>query len=736
MKLKKILLISFITLLITGVQVKADVYPEMRMNPIYSVLNPLNIDLDEDEQAEKDSLFSIFKRKKEEKSNKTYKTPNRRNRNYYYDDVKDDKDDYKIDDKEFLKELNKDYYEDLEEEEKKFVRPKKNSDLVKELEKEQREKEKALMPQEEKIPLKERLKFWKKKDDKKVVEHPVNDNPDIEITADFMQYYPERYEVEAVGNAKVAFKNIDLVLNANKITFDYDKNILKAKDNVILISNDSITEGDFIRLDLNKPLGFIENPKTSTDDIKLVSKEAHIYSDKVIQNDGVAQIMKDEVMKFGTTSFASYVDKGRVFTNRFNKKPAESGVFSLKAKTIYIDPKEDHDVITIKNADLFLKNKRIAIIPSAKIVTNKDHSSMESNLPEFGGTSMLGTHFGPGVVLNVPGGSTLKLAPIVTYSDDKFGIGGIARFRNAYNMTEVAYGTSRDNLLVRGRHQIAPGLKLTYSKYTNQNEWFMGYRRPKYSTELAYTRNDYIKDLKLNFSQRFTAGAFVDYNSRSGKEYDFKDAEGRFRWMTQTYKPFYTFSNQEGTVRVNAGLVAQTAATVYTTGDVHGMFGVGPALKTSIGPWEQSLIYYQSAIAGQSPFEFDRYRYGRSNFVFIESLRICKYLAVGYLASISMNSDYGYDKAFQENRFFVSFGPDYARIAIGYDSIRRNTMLMLSMLVGTKNSEIVYDKAIMRDVENVGSNDKKSNKPKKKNYKKYLKKDIREEIEENKAKDV
>lgn len=732
MNLKRILIISFITFIVSGIPVKADNYPEMRMNPMYSALNPFNINLDEDEQEEKETLFGIFKRKKAEKADKPYKTPNRKNRNYYYDDVKDDYDDYNIDDEEFLKQLNKDYYEDIEEEEKKFVRPKKNSDLVKELEKEQREREKALQTQEEKVPLKERLKFWKKKNENKVVDHPINNNPDIELSADYMQYYPERYEVEAVGNAKVSFKKMDLVLSANKITFNYDRNILKAKDNVVLISNDSITEGDFIRLDLNKPLGFIENPKTTAEDIKLDAKEAHIFSDRIEQYDGVAKIMKNEVMKFGTTSFAAYVDKGHILTNKMNKnnKPITSGVYSLKAKTIYIDPKKDHDIITIKNADLYLKNKRVAIIPSAKIVTNKDHSSIETNAPEIGGTSMLGTHIGPGIVLNVPGGSTLKLAPIATYSDDKLGIGGIARFRNAHNMTEVAYGTSKDRLLIRGRHEIAPGLKLTYSKFTNQNEWFFGFRKPKYSAELNYTRHDYVDDLKLHFSQMYTAGAFVDYNSRTNKDYEFRDAEGRFRWMTQTYKPVFEYRNQEGNVSVNAGLVAQTAATAYTTGDVHGIFRIGPALNTSIGPWEQSLIYYQSAIAGQSPFDFDRYRYGRSNFVFIESLRLCKYLSVGYLASIAMNNDFGYDRTFQENRLLLSIGPDYAKLTIGYDSIRHNTMLMLSMLVGTQNSDIVYKKAIIRDVDNLGKKDKKSSKPKKKNYKKYLKKDIREEIRE------
>ena len=85
MNFKKILIISFITLIVSSASAKADVYPEMKMNPMYSALNPFNINLDEDEQEEKDTLFSIFKRKKTEKADKPYKTPNKRTKNSLYD---------------------------------------------------------------------------------------------------------------------------------------------------------------------------------------------------------------------------------------------------------------------------------------------------------------------------------------------------------------------------------------------------------------------------------------------------------------------------------------------------------------------------------------------------------------------------------------------------------------------------------------------------------------------------
>ena len=128
----------------------------------------------------------------------------------------------------------------------------------------------------------------------------------------------------------------------------------------------------------------------------------------------------------------------------------------------------------------------------------------------------------------------------------------------------------------------------------------------------------------------------------------------------------------------------------------------------------------QTAGAGQTPFDFDRYRYGRNNITIVESLRVCKYLSLGYLASIAMNRDVKSDDLFQENRFLVSVGPDYARLTVGYDALRQNTMFFISMLVGTKDSDIKFKKSILNNPENFGKKNK-TKKTKKKNYKKYLK---------------
>lgn len=699
-------------ILIVNNALGADFYPEMGMDPFYSSLNPMYINEDETPTSQ-DSILNIIKKKKQERAEK------RKNKELdlnFNKETTETVDFVPAKNNIINEEINnsiKDVADDnfVTTPKKKLTR----KQLEKELISEEKEKQKELehLQNENKKSLKERLFAFKTKKKNKVKN---NQTENIQFDADYMEYYPDRYEVEAIGNAKVLFKSQNIKLTANKIVFNYDKNTLKAHENVVLTSNYSTTEGDFIKIDLSKPNGWIENPITTSEDVKLKAKEAYIYSDRIEDYDGVAKILKDDLLSFGARSFTSYVDHAGIFQKKvthLNKN--NSGVYKIKANEIIIDSKNDHEIITVKNANLYLKNHKIATIPSVQMVTNKELSNVETNIPEFGSLSMLGMHAGPAVVLNVPGGSTLKLAPIVTYKDDKWGVGGIARFRNQYNMTEVGYGTSKDELIVRGRHKFAPGLLLNYSKNTNQNEWFLGYRMPKYSAQLSYSRSDYIKDLKLNFAQMYTAGAFID----NTKNADFGDTEGRFRWMTQTYKPIYKYKNDEGTIGFNIGLVAQTAASVYTTGDTFGLLRVGPALNTKVGPWNQGLLFYQTGIAGHTPFSFDRYRYGRSNLVLIESLRICKYLSVGYLASLAMNREYREDDLLQENRILLSIGPEYAKFTIGYDSIRRNTMFILSMLVGTENSDIEFKKTVIKNPEKLGQ--KHNKKQKKKSYKKYLK---------------
>ena len=505
---KKHLITLFILVLLTSrVSNAIDYIPEMGVDPYYS-LNELTEISEDDFPVAEDNIINLLKKKRAERAiqkeeRAKIRAEQKAEKKALKEQAKLEKEQLKLQEKqEDVNAQSTDkpkrrgafwWLEETEEDEEYLTQEERLKKLEKELLKEEKEKQKAL---EEANKVEDNRTFWEKlglftKEEKKDKKKEVEIEPSIELTADYMEYFPDRYEVVAIGNAKVNFKAQGTVLTANKIIFNYDRNVLKADQDVVITSNGSITEGDFVKIDLTRPNGWIENPITTAEDILVKAKEGYIYSDKIEEYDGVAKILKDDVLKIGGKSFANYMMQTSLIpSGRSNLSEESKGLYKLKANKIIIDAKDEHEVITVKNADLYLRNRRLASIPSMKIVTNKQHASAETNLPEFGSQNKLGMHLGPAVVLNVPGGSTLKLAPILTYADDEFGIGGIARFRNQYNMTEVAYGTSKDNLLIRGKHKIAPGLTLNYSRYTNQSEWFLGHRMPKYSTQLTYSRMD------------------------------------------------------------------------------------------------------------------------------------------------------------------------------------------------------------------------------------------------------
>ena len=340
---KKIItiLIIIVTAVLRNAAYCADYYPEMGMDPFYSSLNPEYIN--EDESAQDESLVKLIKRKKAEKAekkklkelqkklnpkeqteqevieepkipeNKVYEKPTQVELNLLepakvqpkvFGTLKDDTE------KKAIKGILPGETPDKpikKGKKNQFVTPKykDNADLANQLDKEEQAKERELQPKDADPIAFLRKYLWpfNKKEKEEAIDNEENILPDVELSADYMEYFPDRYEVEAVGNAKVDFKKHNTILRAHKIVFNYDRNVLRAREDVELITSDGKTEGDFIKLDLNKPEGWIENPASKTSSIKISAKEAFIYSDRLEEYEGVAKVLRNDTVRFGATTF-------------------------------------------------------------------------------------------------------------------------------------------------------------------------------------------------------------------------------------------------------------------------------------------------------------------------------------------------------------------------------------------------------------------------------------------------
>lgn len=519
---------------------------------------------------------------------------------------------------------------------------------------------------------------------------------EVVMDSDYMEYYPEKSEIEAIGNAKIVLTKDNTTLYANRIVFNHDLNNIKAYENVKIINKDTTTTGDFVNFDLSQDNGWMEKPISKNYEIKITAKEGYLYSDRIEEYDGIAKILKNYDLQFGSLSLASLVTPGNPnLGNSFTPKGTEKGIYNIKAKTIYIDSQDEHNVMRLDNADIYMKKIKIASIPTITTVANKEQRLLDTNFPEFGQVSELGMYAGPGFVFNMPRSSTLKLTPIINYGDSKLGIGGLARFRNAKNYTEIAYGSANDVFLVKGSQQLSENIQLDYNQNTLMDEWFLGPRRPRYATQLLFKKSYPMKDLNAVFSQRISAGYYADTNKQLG------DGEGRARWQTQIHKPWYSYTNKNKDLSISVGTIAQTSLSLYSTGDNVAMVRFGPILSTAYKNWKQDLIYFQTASAGKSPFVFDQYVYGKSNVVLVENIRLHKYVTLGYLTSLAILEDNIDNDMIQESRILLSLGPEYAKVILGYDTKRQNTMMLFAMQVGTEGSDIKFKKAVIKNPDNL-----------------------------------
>ena len=377
----------------------------------------------------------------------------------------------------------------------------------------------------------------------------------------------------------------------------------------------------------------------------------------------------------------------------------EKGIIKLQVKDIKVTQKGDLEVIALKKATLFKGKRKLIKIPAVKVYTNKNNDFAETNSWELGSYRGLGMYIGPGFVFELPKGSVLKAIPMLNYNHG-FGIGGIGRFQSGTNRTQVAYGTAESKFLVRGKQRLDDNLYLQYGVNDYMNEWFLGRRRPKYGIDLVYENsygsdNFLIKGRPSLFAHRFDIGYFHDIE----EDVNFRSLNGsqigtlRTRYMAQADQNIWNYRNEEKQTALSFDISSQLAATLYGTGDTQVIGRIGPRMHMQYKRWMQDIGYYQSVYDDNSPLPvFDAYRYGKSNVYIREYIRICRYLTLSWFGSINLSGDSPNDRAFQENSFYLSVGPEDVKFNIGYDFIRENTFFTVEVMMDAKGTHVDYDR--------------------------------------------
>ena len=303
---------------------------------------------------------------------------------------------------------------------------------------------------------------------------------------------------------------------------------------------------------------------------------------------------------------------------------------------------------------------------------------------------------GYGFVQKLPKGQTLKLMPVLTYGESNLGVGIIGRYRAQNGLLEAGYNSSSTNLVVRGRYRLGNSLNLRYGRHAYIPEGFLGARRAGYAAQLEYTKSFQNPTLDLIYNSGFYAGIFSDF-----QKHDQEDAYAttRFRHTSEIRKNIFKYENQEQDLLFALNARVQGAATVYGSGETTGVIRVGPTITTKLKRWESSIGYLLAGIHGDSPFVFDKYRYGKHSVMLNEKFNFGDKFALGYKATITPMKDNYEEDLLTESRFYAIFGPQDLKMVISYDFVRDIAHFNFMFLLGSDSTKINFDKLTTKNMD-------------------------------------
>jgi hypothetical protein len=530
----------------------------------------------------------------------------------------------------------------------------------------------------------------------------------LDLNSDRLEYIQEDDQFIATGSAEIYIPEQDARLEAQKIIYDQAQQLLFAENKVKITKNGKVIYGEFVRIDLTKESVLVTDPNTEIYKIKMTAESAIIYPENIEASNGKITINNQDLNNLllsseTPTSSKYYYDEQEELKNQAINIDDGNRTYKITAKEIIVDSKPDMNVIRVKNAGVWIKNIKVATIPSLTLNTDKDISRIESQLPEIGHNRQMGTYLGPSHVFNLLKGSTLKVAPVIAFGDG-IGAGAIARFTSKLNKTMVGCTSNKEKLVVEGEHiLLSPNTKFIYSSNSYVDDGVLGLSMPKYLFEIVDERK-LASAFNFDFYSRLSAGYAADYASaRYYDENEINYLESKNDFGTARFKLQGNLVNNEPIFKIKDRLLqfrvhSQFDISVYGTGDTVGLLRGGPRLDSKIGPVRLSSTYLQSGMFGETPFIFDRYVYGKSNLVMLGDIKVNKYLSVGHIRSLNLSKDNWQKQLSVENQIYARVGPEDIKFRIGYDFVRNRSTFDVALLLGSGKTGIDFEKLRINEI--------------------------------------
>lgn len=119
----------------------------------------------------------------------------------------------------------------------------------------------------------------------------------VDITSEELQYDQEQKAYVATGLVHVVVSEQNAILDADKITYDQDNDVIVAEGNVRIERNGEVTTGSFARVDLNRESALINDANTEVSLVRIKSEKAYVDEEFVHLENGRLIIDRTELLR-------------------------------------------------------------------------------------------------------------------------------------------------------------------------------------------------------------------------------------------------------------------------------------------------------------------------------------------------------------------------------------------------------------------------------------------------------
>jgi len=525
----------------------------------------------------------------------------------------------------------------------------------------------------------------------------------IDVSSDKLDYIYDKNQFVATGSAVVIIKEQNSKLEADKITFDQNNQIVIAENNVKITKNGNVIYGSYAKIYLDRESALINDPVTFISGVKIRSKTATSVPGKLDAFNGTAIIdsaaaLSGSQYKITSNEFKDWLAKSDKSNNNSAKDKLIKGKSFLDntrivSKEIDIDCYSDRNVITLKHSMIYAGKYKIATAPKMAFTTSKDIKNIETMLPEIGQNPAMGFYFGPSHVFFLPQSATFKVSPIMALSTssggDNIGGGVMTRYMSEKNETEIGFTTILNKIMVKGEQKLSHTSKIIYGSNSYNENGFYGNCISKYIAEIVDYRT-LASMMNFDFNLRSSAGYSQDYYKNMGTT--------RFQLQGEliNQKPIYSYKKDLLQLRT----LSQANIAVYGTGNTFGVIRTGPWISSKIGKLSLYGAYLQSAIYGDTPFLYDQFLPGKSNVLEGVNYEVNDHLQVGHYGSYNLLKDNWNNKLFAENIVYIRVGPKDIKFRIGYDLTRKFSRFDTEFLLGKDDKTTVdFDKLKVKQID-------------------------------------